>query len=127
EFFDADKRHDRQQTLLGGSLHDRLVAADQAQAKERFDQIEQWLERPHRPVDPALLRTFTQFRDLDGNVLSILAEKALVHTAPSSSRLLNIDMKDAWNMYLLEGTVSLQAADGQTLFVTGGSDKAASP
>jgi hypothetical protein len=127
EFFDADKRHERQETFLGGTLHQRLVAAEQTQQTERFAQVEQWLERPHRPVDPALLRTFTQFRNLDGNVLSVLAEKALVHTAPSSARLLNIDMKDAWNMYLLEGTVSLQAADGGALFVTGGSDKAASP
>jgi hypothetical protein len=127
EFFDADKRHDRQQTLVGGTLHQRLLAAEQAQLNERFAQVEQWLERPHRPVDPALLRTFTQFRNLDGHVLSVLAEKALVHTAPSNARLINIGMKDAWNMYLLEGTVSLQAADGGAIFVTGGGDKAASP
>jgi hypothetical protein len=127
EFFDVDKRHEREQTLLSGDLGQRLDLAAQAQQSERFDQVERWLERPHRPVDPALLRGFTQFRNLDGDRLAALVEKALVHTAPGGVRLLDIGMRDAWNMFLLEGTVSLQAADGGTLLVTGGTDKAASP
>jgi hypothetical protein len=126
-FFDADKRHERKQTLMSGSLGQRLDRALQVPQSERFHQVEQWLERPHRPVDPALLRSFARFRNLDDTRLAALAEKALVHTAPGGVRLLDIGMKDSWNMYLLEGTVSLQAADGGTLLVTGGSDKAANP
>lgn len=126
EFFDADKRHEREQTLAVG-IRERLLTAQQMQQVDRFDQVEQWLERPHRPADAALLRTFTQFRDLDNDRLALLAEKALIYTAPGGARLLNIGMKDAWNMYLLEGTVTLEAADGGTLLVTGGGEKAASP
>jgi hypothetical protein len=125
-FFDVDKRHERQETL-DAAVGDRLRSAQELQQVDRFDQVEKWLERPHRPVDAALLRGYTQFRDLDTERLALIAEKALVYTAPSGVRLLNIGMKDAWNMYLLEGTVSLEAADGGTLLVTGGGEKAASP
>lgn len=125
-FFAVDKRHERQETLQA-AVSERVRTAQQVQQVDRFDQVEKWLERPHRPVDAALLRSFTQFRDLDRERLSLLAEKALVYTAPSGVRLLNIGMKDAWNMYLLEGTVSLEAADGGTLLVSGGGEKAASP
>lgn len=127
EYFDVDRRHDRQDVFPPGSLGARLAAAEQALQSERFGQVDQWLERPHRPVDAALLRGFVQFRNLDDARLAALAEKALVHTAPGGVRLLDIGMTDAWNMYLLEGTVSLQAEDGGALLVTGGTDKAASP
>lgn len=127
EYFDVDKRHERQQMFPAGSLGARLAAAEQAQRSERFDQVEQWLERPHRPVDAELLRGFVQFRNLDAAVLTALAARALVHTAPRGVRLLDVGMTDSWNMYLLEGTVSLQAEDGGALLVAGGTDKAASP
>jgi hypothetical protein len=127
EFFDVDKRHERAQTLLSGDLGRRLELAAQIPSDERFDQIERWLVRPHQPVDAALLRSFVRFRAIDGNRFAMLAEMALVHTAPGGVRLLDIGMKDAWNMFLLEGTVSLQADDGGSLLVTGGTDKAASP
>lgn len=127
EFFDVDKRHERQQTLNADLLAQRLSGVDARLARERFDQVERWLERPHRAVDAGLLRSFVQFRDLDEARLAALAAKALVYTAPAGARLLDVGMKDAWNMYLLEGTVSLQAADGGALLVTGGTPKAASP
>jgi hypothetical protein len=127
EFFDVDKRHERAQTLLSGDLGRRLELAAQIPSDERFDQIERWLVRPHQPVDAALLRSFARFRNLDSDRLAALAEMALVHTAPGGVRLLDIGMKDAWNMFLLEGTVSLQADDGGSLLVTGGTDRAASP
>ncbi|HEX9812808.1 MAG TPA: hypothetical protein VGA88_12095 [Burkholderiales bacterium] len=127
EFFDVDKRHDRAQTLLNGDLGRRPDVAVDIPSIERFDQIERWLVRPHQPVDAALLRSFVRFRNLDADRLVALAEKALVHTAPGGVRLLDVGMRDAWNMFLLEGTVSLQAADGGSLLVTGGTDKAASP
>lgn len=127
EVSDTDERHERQQALLSGGLGQPFQRALQVPPSERFHHVEQWLERPHRPVDPALLRSFTLFRNLDTGRLAALAQTALVHTAPGGVRLLDIGMTDAWNMYLLEGTVSLQAADGGKLLVTGGSDKAASP
>ena len=127
EFFDVDKRHERQQAWTEDMLQRRLSAAESARRTDQFDQVEQWLERPHRPVDSALLRTFVQFRGLDESRLAMLAEQALVYTAPSAAKLLNLGMKDAWNMYLLEGTVSLVAADGGSLFVTGGTATSASP
>lgn len=121
-FFDVDRRHERHETWP-----ERLAAAELAQQMERVAQVEKWLERPHRPVDPALLRRFLRFRDLENEPLVLLAAKALVHTAPAGVTLLAIGAKDAWNMFLLEGTLSLAAPDGGSLLVSAGSTQSASP
>lgn len=121
EFFDVDRRHERAVSLPSG------LAPRHGGAEERVADVERWLERPHRPVDAALLRRFQQFRDLDDRRLALLADRSLVHTAPAGTRLLNHGMTDAWNLYLLEGTLSLEAADGQALLVEAGSERAASP
>lgn len=120
DFFDVDRRDDRAVTLPTGF-------GQGGDAGERIEQVDRWLERPHRPVDAALLRRFVQFRDLDDRRLALLAQRSLVHTAPSGTRLLNQGMTDTWNMYLLEGSLSLEAADGQSLLVEAGGERAASP
>lgn len=117
EYFDVDRRDERAVTVPTGFGY----------AGDRIEQVDRWLERPHRPVDAALLRRFTQFRNLDDRGLALLAEQSLVHTAPAGTRLLNQGMTDSWNMYLLEGSLSLEAADGQTLLVEAGGERAASP
>lgn len=121
-FFDVDKRHDRRD-----SWRERLAAAEYVQQSDRVANVERWLERPYRPVDAALLRHFLSFRDLESDRLAWLASKALVHTAPAGVTLLSVGAKDAWNMYLLEGTLALAAPDRGSMLVSGGSDKAASP
>lgn len=120
EFFDVDRRDERAVTIPTGF-------GPRAANAERIEQVDRWLERPHRPVDASLLRRFVQFRDLDERRLALLAAQSLVHAAPAGTRLLNQGMTDRWNMYLLEGTLSLEAADGQTLLVEAGGERAASP
>lgn len=119
-YADVDKRDERAITLDGedlGRLH----------TQQRIEQVEQWLEIPHRPVDPGRLRGFLHFRDLDPARLALLAAKSLVYTAPAGARLLERGMTDPWNLYLLEGVVALAPGDGPMLLVESGSDKAASP
>jgi len=94
---------------------------------QRFDGIECWLEAPARPVQSLDLRRFLHFRDLNEPCLAALAEHNLVYSAPSGTTLLHVDMRDQWNMLLLEGAVALDAADGQSLVVEGGTPSATAP
>lgn len=89
--------------------------------------IEQWLKVPHLPVSTERLGMFTQFRGLDSARLAELGERSLIYSAPSGTPLLELGLKDAWNMYLLEGSIMLTAADGVTIRIDGGTDKAAFP
>jgi len=89
--------------------------------------IERWLKIPHKPVDPAQLRGFAQFRDLDDAMLASLAPRCLVYIAPPGTCLLERGMSDAWNLYLMEGSLKLVPEDGATLRVDGGSEKAVYP
>jgi len=93
----------------------------------RFEDFERLIEKPPRNVDPGALRTFAPFRKVDHEHLRRVASKSPVHQAPRGVRLLDIGLTDAWNMFLLEGSVTLQAADGDALLVTAGSVKATSP
>jgi len=126
-FFDADKRAERQVDLATGVAGKRRIDFDKIRALPRFDQIEKWVDRNRRAPDIETLRAFAQFRDLDTDALALVAEQSRVYSAPSGTRLLERGMSDDWNMYLIEGTLALEAADGATLFVAGGSDKAANP
>jgi hypothetical protein len=122
QFFDVDKRAER-----GVNFSDSLAGAERVQAGQRVEQVERWLKHPLESVDAMLMMSFAQFKQLPPRVLEVLCRKSPVYTAPSGTRLLNRDMTDPWNLYLLEGTVSLEAADGATLFISGGTKQAASP
>jgi hypothetical protein len=126
-FFDVDSRADRAVTLSGADLQRRLLSAEALQASQRLEEIERWLAVPPQPVDPARLRQFAQFRDLPPDRAALLTYRALVYSAPGGTRLLHRRMTDAWNLYLLDGTVSLEAEDGGSLFIEGATEKAASP
>jgi hypothetical protein len=119
-YADVDKRAGRMLTLSEKDL-------ERLHQTQRYEQVEQWLEIPHRAVDPGRLRNFVHFRDMDPAKLSLLASRSLIYTAPAGARLLDRGLKDSWNMFLLEGTVSLAAEDGAMLTVEGGSEKAANP
>lgn len=94
---------------------------------ERVAPVERWLKIPHQPVTPERLRDFAQFRALNETHLAELAARSLLYTAPPGTRLLDRGMSDAWNLYLLEGALMLTPADGATLRVDGGGDKARYP
>lgn len=125
-------RRDRSRTVFFGevekfdSADEPRLAVGPATQTERFEPMERWLEQPRRTRDAAALRGFAPFRDLDDERLTAASKKLPVYAAPRGVRLLDIGLMDAWNMFLLEGTVALQAADGDALLVAGGSDKATS-
>lgn len=94
---------------------------------EHVEPVERWLKIPHQPVGEERLRSFAQFRGLDDVRVAELSARSLLYTAPGGTRLLERGLQDSWNLYLLEGTLMLTPADGATLKVVGGSDKAAYP
>lgn len=120
EAFTVDTRAEREVTLSAGGL----LRLHQTQ---RIERVERWLEMPHRPVTPGRLREFVHFRALAPAALEKLAATALLYTAPAGARLLERGMTDEWNMYLLEGVVTLEPEQGATLTVEGRSPKAVSP
>jgi len=103
------------------------VDASRLHDTDRLESIERWLRIPHQAVDAGRLREFVQFRALDEARLAELASRSLVYTAPTGTQLLERNLGDAWNFYLLEGAVLLTPADGQTLRVDSGSEQASHP
>lgn len=115
-----DKRLQRAITLPA-------VDARRLHDTDRLESIERWLRIPHRAVDAGRLREFAQFRALDEARLAELGSRSLVYTAPIGTQLLERNLSDAWNFYLLEGSILLTPADGQTLRVDSGSEQATHP
>lgn len=91
---------------------------------EQVESVERWLRLPHQPVSIERLRSFAPFRALDDARLAGLAARSLLYTAPAGTRLLERGLRDAWNLYLLDGTLTLMPADGTSLRVDAGADKA---
>lgn len=114
-------------TRLGRDL--TLSAEDLARLheNERLDKIERWLVNPLKPVDAGTLRRFAQFKELDESVLVGLAARTFLYAAPPGARLLDRGLSDAWNMFLLEGTVMLTPEDGTGLLLEGNTEKATFP
>ncbi len=120
QYHGVDKRTDRDVFLPERALQ-------QLHVSQHHEPVERWLELPHRAVSAARLQEFVHFRDLDPARLSVLAARSFVYTAAPGSPLLDLGMADPWNMYLLEGTVLLTAADGAGYTVEGGGAKASHP
>lgn len=113
-----DRRLNRDIDLSG-------VDARRVHETERVDLIERWRGTNHKPVDSGQLRHFAPFRELDDASLATLAARSHVYSAPAGMRLLERGMRDAWNLYLLEGSLMLTAEDGATLRVDAGAQMAA--
>jgi len=94
---------------------------------QRVASIERWVKTPPEPVGNEALHAFAQFRGLDIRHVDELLAPSLIYAAPAGVRLWEQGQSDLWNLYLLEGAVSLTAADGASVRVEGGSDKAANP
>lgn len=126
---DIDKRAERQVTLnsatAGGNKAGNAGAAASDSALIRS--IGSTLVGRPEPVDSATLKLFAKFRGLDHEKLDALADRCLVYKVPPGTRLLERGTSDAWNLYLLEGTVQLVAADGVEKFIEGGTDTARNP
>ncbi len=79
------------------------------------------------PADIGMLKTFMKFRDLSHDKLEALAAKCLVYKVPAGTQLLERGTKDTLNLYLIEGSVQLIAADGGIKHIEGGTSAAQSP
>ena len=82
---------------------------------------------PYLGVNPQRLRFFAHFEHLDPVKLHMVADRALIQTAPPSAQLLRRDTDEPWNLYLLEGTVTLTAEDGSVTTLEGGTPRARAP
>lgn len=112
---------------LGRAVTLPIVDERRLHETEHVAPIERWLRIPHQPAGSERLRAFVQFKTLDEARLAEVTARSLIYTAPAGTRLLDRGLRDAWNLYLLEGALMLMPEDGATLRVDGGTDKAAYP
>ncbi len=113
--------------LANGAITLPKANVDRLHETEQVETIERWLKQPPQLADVKRLRFFAQFRGLDDAALAQLGTGGLIYTAPAGTRLLERGIRDAWNLYLLDGALRLTPADGTALRVDGGTDKAANP
>ncbi|MHB1515881.1 MAG: hypothetical protein ACYCVY_09275 [Acidiferrobacteraceae bacterium] len=99
---------------------------DQLYASHPVELLSEWAETTY-PLDASRLREFVQFRDVALTTLALIASKAVLYTAPPGAHLLERGKSDPWNLYLLEGSITLTPAEGATLVVEGHSVSARSP
>lgn len=123
-YADVDKRAERQVTLdskAGGQ------AANHANDSALIGNIASSLIGRPEPAEPEILRIFSRFRDLDHEKLATLAERCLVYKVPPGTQLLERGTMDTSNLYLIDGTVQLVAADGVLKNIEGGTSTASNP
>ncbi|MHB8415449.1 MAG: cyclic nucleotide-binding domain-containing protein [Acidiferrobacteraceae bacterium] len=118
-YVDAKRRATGEITLTSQGL-------DQLNTRHPVELRSQWAETSY-PLDAARLREFVQFRDVALTTLALIASKAVLYTAPPGAHLLERGKSDPWNLYLLEGSITLTPAEGATLVVEGHSAGARSP
>ena len=59
--------------------------------------------------------------------LEALAVQCLVYKVPPGTQLLERGTNDSWNLYLVDGSVQLMAADGVPKIIEGGTSAASNP
>jgi hypothetical protein len=123
-YAEIDKRADRRVQLPETTAHKTAVPPADGASPAPESMMERWRQSVPAPVEPKALGGFNVFRGLDIRVLTLLSPHIQVHKAPAGTVLLEQGSSDNWNMYLLSGTVRLDAGDGGTEIVTGGTEKA---
>jgi len=123
----VEKPHVEQRKEARRTLYLSAASLDELYTGRSFKHIDSYQENPRRLVIPGDLSRFTPFHELDRQSLELLASKTLIYTAPARARLLEHGMTDHWNLYLLEGKLTLTAEDGRTMTIEGGSVQAANP
>ena len=124
-YADVDKRSERQVTLdsKAGDADVLHNANDNALIRNIGSTL---VGRPE-PAEPGTLKIFTRFRELDHAKLEALAGRCLIYKVPPGTRLLERGTNDSWNLYLVDGTVELVAADGMPKTIEGGTPTASNP
>lgn len=123
----VDKRAERQVTLEAVMDSQTMASGIRANEGALPAHIQALLVGRPEAADPMMLKAFAKFRNLDREKLEALAAQSLVYQVPPGTKLLDHGTHDTWNLYLLEGTVRLVAADGVEKFIEGGTDQALSP
>ncbi|MEX2164185.1 MAG: hypothetical protein WD823_08085 [Sulfuricaulis sp.] len=123
---DVDKRADRQVTL------DTLTTvknrnSGHAVSSSIHKLIGDSSDKRTVPAEPLMLAKFSKFSRLDHNKLEKLAARSLLFTVPPGTKLLERGTTDTWNLYLLEGTLQLAAADGGIKYIEADTENAQSP
>lgn len=75
-------------------------------------------------IDPRTLESFVPLLDLDKDALAMLSRTVTAENAPAGRQLAEHGATDPWSIYLLQGRVRLEAADGIRRVIDGGSDEA---
>lgn len=124
-YADVDKRAERQVTLnsKAGDPDAPHNAHDNALPRNIGSAL---VGRPE-PAEPGTLKIFTRFRELDHSKLAALAGKCMIYRVPPGTPLLERGTNDSWNLYLIDGTVELVAADGMPKTIEGGTLTASNP
>lgn len=123
-YADIDKRAERQVTLDSKADGQAGIHANDS---DLIKSIGSSLVGRPEPAEPETLKIFTRFRDLDREKLAALAGQCLVYKVPPGTQLLERGTNDTWNLYLIDGTVQLAAADGGSKNIEGGTATASNP
>jgi hypothetical protein len=121
---DVDRRAERQVTL------DSLTAGNAARHAGDgvlLGNIANSLVGHPEPADTNMLKMFARFRSLDHEKLELLAKQCLVYKVPPGTQLLERGTSDTWNLYLVDGSVQLTAADGGSKNIEAGTPTASNP
>lgn len=78
-------------------------------------------------VSPAQLKLFSSFSSCDDAWLSALSDQLSLRSAPAKTVLLNLGSTDRGELFLVEGTLVLEARDGRKSVIKSGSESAALP
>lgn len=113
-------------------MSDREIASKTAELdalhrSQLVDSIERWRKPKTETLDPEVLRAFHQFSTISPTERALLAKWNPPYTAPAGACLIERNASDNWNLYLIEGQLSLKTADGTRSAIDGGSSKATYP
>ncbi|MDH4134244.1 MAG: hypothetical protein OEV31_05605 [Gammaproteobacteria bacterium] len=107
--------------------HVSLLDVDQRRLHEteRVDSIEHWCKQPVQTVNPPRLNQFRPFAAVGEKHLVDVAARCPLYMAPPGARLMDRGLNDAWNLFLIEGSLLLTPEDGNAIRIDAGTDRAA--